>query len=210
MIAGSKIIIREKSSVDAWNDYAWETDPELSHLDAVSPTTIPFSRYLLEYANELNYAPPSSRRFAIDTLDSEHIGNCSYYNISETRGEAELGIMIGNRNYWDKGYGADVVTTLVDYIFRQTNLNRIYLKTLESNSRAQKCFQKCGFTPYRQRDRDGFSFTLMEIHRNQWQEREAGKAASSSNEEMILPTKDPGMNTKGPGDNSPFSQVDDS
>jgi len=27
MITGSKVIIREKSSVDAWNDYAWETDP---------------------------------------------------------------------------------------------------------------------------------------------------------------------------------------
>ena len=171
MIAGRKVIIREKSTVDAWNDYAWETDPELSQLDAVPLTTITFSRYLSDYANELHYAPPSSRRFAIDTLDSKHIGNCSYYNISKTRSETELGIMIGNRNYWNKGYGKDVVTTLVDYIFRQTNLNRIYLKTLDSNSRAQKCFQKCGFTPYRHLDKDGFSFVLMEIHRKQWQEQ---------------------------------------
>ncbi len=182
MIDGIKILIREKSTVDAWNDYAWETDPELSHLDAVSPTSITFSRYLSDYTNELRYSPPSSRRFAIDTLDSKHIGNCSYYNISETRGEAELGIMIGNRNYWNKGYGTDVVTTLVDYIFRQTNLNRIYLKTLESNDRAQKCFQKCGFTPYRHRDKDGYSFVLMEIHRDQWQEPEAREATFSKEE----------------------------
>ncbi len=183
MIAGNKVIIREKSSVDAWNDYAWETDPELSQLDAVTPTTMTFSRYLSDYENELSYSSPNSRRFAIDTLDSQHIGNCSYYNISETRGEAELGIMIGNRNYWNKGYGTDVVTTLVNYIFRQTNLNRIYLKTLESNSRAQKCFQKCGFTPYKHWDRDGFSFVLMEMHRNQWQEREERKTTSSKEEE---------------------------
>tara|TARA_Y100000031_G_scaffold136544_1_gene160713 strand:+ start:52 stop:615 length:564 start_codon:yes stop_codon:yes gene_type:complete len=176
MIAGSKVIIREKSTTDAWNDYAWETDPELSHLDAVSPTTITFSLYLSDYANELSYSPPSSRRFAIDTLDSKHIGNCSYYDINETRGEAELGIMIGNRNYWNKGYGTDVVTTLVNHIFSQTNLNRIYLKTLESNSRAQKCFQKCGFTPYRHWDKGEYSFVLMEIHRNQWQERESLEA----------------------------------
>jgi len=80
--------------------------------------------------------------------------------------------MIGNRNYWDKGYGADAVTTLVNYIFRQTNLNRIYLKTLDSNSRAQKCFQKCGFTPYRHLIRDGFRFVLMELHRKPWQEQQ--------------------------------------
>ena len=179
MITGSKIILREKSSVDAWNDYAWETDPELSRLDAAPPITITFSRYLADYADELSHSTPTSRQFAIDTLDGKHIGNCSYYNISETRGEAELGIMIGNRNYWDKGYGSDVITTMVNYIFRQTNLNRIHLKTLASNSRAQQCFQKCGFTPYRHWNKDGFSFTLMEIHRKQWQEREAAKAALS-------------------------------
>ena len=179
MIAGSKVILREKSSVDAWNDYAWETDPELSQLDAAQPITITFSRYLSDYANELRHSPPTSHQFAVDTLDGRHIGNCSYYNISETKGKAELGIMIGNHDYWDKGYGSDVVTTMVNYIFRQTNLNRIYLKTLESNSRAQKCFQKCGFTPYGHLDKDGFSFTLMEIRRKQWQERESHKAAFS-------------------------------
>ncbi len=183
MIAGSKVILREKSSVDAWDDYAWETDPELSQLDAASPITITFSRYLADYDDELSHSPPTSHQFAIDTLDGKHIGNCSYYNISETRGEAELGIMIGNRNYWNKGYGSDVVTTMVNYIFCQTNLNRIYLKTLASNSRAQKCFQKCGFTPYRHWDKDRFSFTLMEIHRKPWQEQEVRKAAFSKEEQ---------------------------
>ncbi|MFC2010920.1 GNAT family N-acetyltransferase [Chloroflexota bacterium] len=182
IITGSKVTLREKSSVDAWNDYAWETDPELSQLDAASPISIPFSQYLSDYASELRHLPTTSLHLAIDTLDGKHIGNCSYYNISETKGETELGIMIGNRNYWDKDYGSDVVTTMINYIFRQTNLNRIYLKTLESNSRAQKCFQKCGFTPYRHMDKDGFSFILMEIHREQWQEREAHKAAFSKEE----------------------------
>ncbi len=169
MIAGSKVILREKSSVDAWNDYAWETDPELSQLDAAQPITITFSQYLADYTNELHNFIPTSHQFAVDTAGDKHIGNCSYYNISETKGEAELGIMIGNRDYWNKGYGTDAVATLVNYIFRQTNLNRIHLKTLESNSRAQKCFQKCGFTPYGHLDKDGFSFMLMEIYRNQWQ-----------------------------------------
>ena len=172
MIKSSQIILRKKMLADARDDYAWEIDPELAQLDAAPVTTMPFSRYLLDYADELHDSFLTSRHFAIDTLDGKHIGNCSYYNISQTRGEAELGIMIGNRDYWNKGYGADAISTLVNHIFSETNLNRIYLKTLQSNQRAQKCFQKCSFTPYGQLARDGFSFMLMEMNREQWQERQ--------------------------------------
>lgn len=172
MIVGSKVILREKRLSDARDDYRWETDPELAHLDAAPIVVSTFSQYLSDYADELRYSHPTSHRFSIDTLDGKHIGNCSYYNISETKCDAELGIMIGNRNYWDKGYGTDAVTILVNHIFSETNLSRIYLKTLDTNSRAQKCFPKCGFVPYGHVVKDGYSFTLMETYRNQWQEQQ--------------------------------------
>ena len=171
MINGNRIVLREKALDDAWNDYTWESDPELSYLDAASPINMTFSQYLSEYTEQLHNCPPTSRRLAVETLDSKHIGNCSYYNVSETKGEAELGIMIGDRDYWNQGYGTATVITLIDYIFGQTNINRIHLKTLESNRRAQKCFQKCGFISFGHRNKDGFSFVLMEISRIQWQEQ---------------------------------------
>ena len=173
MITSSKIILREKRLADAWDDYTWETDPELAQLDAAAVLTTSFSRYLSDYANGLRNSLATSQRFAVDTPDNKHIGNCSYYGISEINGEAELGIMIGNRDYWNKGCGTDTVTTLVNHIFYQTNLDRIYLKTLESNTRAQKCFKKCGFTPYRHRVNDGYNFVLMEIYRNQWRKQQS-------------------------------------
>jgi len=79
--------------------------------------------------------------------------------------------VIGDRDYWDKGYGADAVNTLVDYIFRETELNRIYLKTLTGNFRAQQCFEKCGFGRYAKWERDGYNFVLMEINRSQWRKQ---------------------------------------
>jgi len=170
MIIGSKIRLREKRLDDALNDYAWKADPELARLDAAPQLTMTFSQYLSNYTSELRYLLSTRHQFAVETRDGEHIGNCVYYGVDEAKGEAELGVMIGNRDYWDKGYGADAVTTLVRYIFRQTSLNRIYLKTLDWNTRAQKCFQKCGFTPYGCMARDGFNFVLMEIHREQWKD----------------------------------------
>ena len=169
MINGRKIKLRDKSLEDTLDDYTWQTDPELARLDAIPRLIITYSQYLSIYASELRYASSTRHRFAIDTLDGKHIGNCAYYGVDETRGEAELGIMIGNRDYWDKGYGADAVAILVNHIFRQTKLKRIHLKTLEWNVRAQKCFQKCGFTPCGHSVREGYSFVLMEIHRDRWE-----------------------------------------
>jgi len=172
MTISNKIKLREKRLADAPDDYAWQTDAELAHLDAVPLPTATFPQYLSDYASELRYPSPFRHRFAIETLKGEHIGNCTYYTIDETKGEAELGIMIGNRSYWDKGYGVDAVTTLVNRIFRQTKLNRIYLKTLISNARAQKCFRKCGFAPCGHLKRDGYNFVLMELYRKQWEKQQ--------------------------------------
>ena len=173
MIIGSKVILRDKKLADAQDDYAWQVDPELAQLDAAPRLTTTFSQYLSDYASQLRYPTPGRHEFAVETLDGNHIGSCVYYDINETKAEAELGIMIGNRDYWDKGFGTDTVVTLVSYIFHQARLKRIYLKTMDSNSRAQKCFKKGGFTPCGCLVRDGFNFVLMELHREQWEEQQA-------------------------------------
>lgn len=180
VVIGSKVKLRGKRLADAADDYAWQTDPELTRLDALSPLTITFPEYLSGYATELRYPSSNRRLFAIDTLDGEHIGNCVYYGIDETKGEAELGVMIGNQDYWDKGYGADAVATLVSHIFREMTLKRIYLKTLNSNCRAQKCFQKCGFIPCGHLLRGGYNFVLMGLLRRQWEEPYPSLESSST------------------------------
>tara|TARA_B100001971_G_C18147185_1_gene513743 strand:- start:364 stop:954 length:591 start_codon:yes stop_codon:yes gene_type:complete len=170
MINGNKVRLCDKNLTNAVNDYAWRIDSELARLDAAPLLNISFTEYLPNYASELHHPPPAKQQFAILTLNGKHIGNCTYYDINESKDEAELGLMIGNRNYWSKGYGTDAVTTLVSYIFDKTNLKRIYLKTLKSNQRAQKCFNKCGFTPYEHRSSNGPSFVFMELYRTKWQQ----------------------------------------
>ena len=170
-IEGQKVRLRAKGLSDVRNDYAWQSDPELARLDANAVLTMPFAEYLLSYTHQLSYSARNSFRFAIETLDGKHIGNCTYYNIDQPEGEAELGIMVGDCNGWDQGYGTDAVTALLNHIFRQTSLQRLHLKTLEWNLRAQKCFLKCGFTPSGRLSQDRYDFTVMEITRKQWPER---------------------------------------
>ena len=175
IITGKKIKLREKNLSDAHNDFTWATDPELARLDATPLLDMPFSHYLMDYASELHYSLPSRHRFAVESLDGMHIGNCTYYDVDEARGEAELGVMIGDRDYWDKGYGTDTVTTLVNHVFRETHLGRIHLKTLDWNHRAMRCFQKCDFILYGQLYRDGYSFITMDITHKQWEEQRTDK-----------------------------------
>jgi len=172
IIIDGKIKLRGKRLSDARNDYLWQTDPELAELDATSLLTISFQQYLLDYTNELSrYSNPTRHLFAVETLDGKHIGNCVYYNINKAKGEAEVGVVIGDRNYWDEGYGTDAMAALVKHVFLKTNLKCLYLKTLDSNKRAQKCFKKCSFVPYGHMSRDGYNFVLMELSRERWEEK---------------------------------------
>ena len=120
MLISEKVILRDKRTDDAWEDYAWETDPELSRLDAAPVLKMSYADYLEEYTGELLIYYSHGKRFAIDTLDGKHIGNCSYYNYDEKSGDTELGIMIGDRDYWNEGYGYDTVVTLIGHIFTTT------------------------------------------------------------------------------------------
>ena len=170
-IVGSKIKLRGKKLSDVRNDYIWQSDTELARLDAAPVLSVSFPVYLLDYTAQLHDSGSKRYPFAVETIDGKHIGNCICYDVNEGKGEAQVGIMIGDRNYWDKGYGTDAVTTLVDHIFLNTNLKRIYLKTLDWNLRAQKCFKKCGFTPCGQLNRNGNNFVVMELRCEQWQKQ---------------------------------------
>ena len=179
MLKGNKVVLREKRLEDAKNDYKWKTDGELTRLDATSPLNVTFSEYLSGYAEELRYPILMHRRFAIETEEGKHIGNCMYYNIDGNKREAELGIIIGDRYYWDKGYGADAVATLVKQMFEEPNLEKVYLHTLERNSRAQRCFEKCGFTVCGHTVRDGHRFIIMELRKKEYKQGPRGQKSDS-------------------------------
>src|SRR4030042_233171 len=123
---GRKTRLREKKLSDVRNDYKWQSDAELARLDASPVLSMSFSLYLLDYAGALRLSHTHRFPLAVETLAGKHIGNCTCYDIDEKKLQAQLGIMIGNHDYWDKGYGADVVATMVDQVFRTTRLHRLY------------------------------------------------------------------------------------
>ena len=193
-LRGAKVVLREKRPEDAENDYIWRSDPELARLDAALPLTMSFDRYMKLFEDQLKYPTPGSHHFATDTIDGKYIGNCMYYDLDSVNMEAELGIVIGDRDYWSNSYGYDAVVTLLDHMFTARKLKRVYLHTLEWNQRAQRCFSKSGFKPVKMVRRMGQDFILMEVLRDDWfaaADERSAVLSGTGNDSASQPTAQP-------------------
>lgn len=184
-LQGELVVLRSKRVEDAAADYSWRVDPELAGLDATRPINLTLREYTRFHRDDLEFPSPWSVRLAIDTLDGEHIGNCMYYDIDFDKKQAELGIMIGARAYWSRGYGTDAVRTLLRHIFTETSLERVYLHTLSHNFRAQRSFSKSGFQPVQRVRRDGMNFVKMELLKETWLQEHPEYAETASDGEKV-------------------------
>ncbi|MDF2520434.1 MAG: acetyltransferase [Clostridia bacterium] len=84
--------------------------------------------------------------FAIETLqEGKYIGGCGVNKLDWKNSVATVGIFIGDKDYWGKGYGTDAMKVLVKFIFEQMNINKVKLFVYSFNERAVKSYEKCGF-----------------------------------------------------------------
>lgn len=57
----------------------------------------------------------------------------------------ELGIVIGDEENWEQGYGSEASGLILDYGFSKLGLHRVELLVLEFNKRARRVYEKLGF-----------------------------------------------------------------
>ncbi len=121
---------------------SWNRDSEYSRLldaDAAYMWTPKQLKEWVEKEKELYF-------FIIRTLaDDKPIGLIDLSGFSWTSRNAWVGIGLGEREYWGKGYGSDAMRVLLRYAFEELNLHRINLDVFEYNERAIRSYLKCGF-----------------------------------------------------------------
>jgi RimJ/RimL family protein N-acetyltransferase len=83
-------------------------------------------------------------QFVIE-VENVVIGSCGLTYFTADHRHCMLGISIGDKDYWGKGYGEDAVTVLLDYAFDHLNMHRVHLGVFSTNSRAQRLYRKLGF-----------------------------------------------------------------
>lgn len=194
MLYSERLRLRAIEPEDLSRLMRWVNDPEVTaHLG--SPISVfPFSNAdESNWIAELSKSPHSERPMLIEIRSAEDageeavwipIGDISFHRVDWITRSAELGIMIGEKQYWDKGYGSEAIRLMFTHGFNGLNLHRIFLGVHPDNSRAKHAYEKLGFKhDGRHRDaiyRNGryYDLLIMSILKQEWQTLYQGKADS--------------------------------
>lgn len=166
MIIGDRIRLRAVEKDDLPTFLKWINDPEVKKwLGIYLPLSMADEE---EWYAGVRSQPPDERNLVIEIRqpialsnlpgaeeiqpDDEGgeaewrmIGGCGFFNLDRRNRCSEFGIMIGDKHSWNQGYGTEAVRMLVQHGFNTLNLNRIYLRVLDNNSRAIRTYEKVGF-----------------------------------------------------------------
>lgn len=147
MLRGEKVVLRASTRADLPVFVRWFNDPEVTQylggdMWPMSPESEErwFNRMVEEERKNLTIEtiPTGSEPAVV-------IGNIGLFHYSERAHNAELGIVIGEKDYWSQGYGSDAIKTLLRYAFDELNYHRVYLRVYDFNPRGVRCYSKCGF-----------------------------------------------------------------
>jgi ribosomal-protein-alanine N-acetyltransferase len=143
-LESNRLILSQISLKDISNDYvSWLNDKEVNR----------FMRFNEDYTVKMledyikNLIKNKTNFWAIKIKDTnKHIGNIKIDPIDFYHGFAELGIMIGAKEEWGKGYAQESMNLVIDYCFNNLKIRKINLGVLSENFAAVSLYLKMGFT----------------------------------------------------------------
>lgn len=140
------IQLRELSLHDTEDRYQWSLDREVTKHLVVPDQYPPFTREDTKKWIEMcmNRTNGYEQR-AIVIEEGIHIGWADLKNFDTTNKNAELGIAIGNKEYWGRGYGLAALYRMLQVGFENFSLEKIWLRVDADNTKAIKSYEKAGF-----------------------------------------------------------------
>jgi len=176
----------EEPDANASTEIRWQKDTEFHRLASDSPIRLVSEKKYKEKIEKEAEDGFSPRRYAfsIRTLkEDEHIGFAAL-SVNFVHGEAWLGVGIGDREYWDKGCGTDMMKLCLQYAFTELNVHRVSLGLFEYNPRALRTYEKAGFRlegrARKEVAREGqrYDTILMGILREEWMDQNENKTTN--------------------------------
>ncbi|MEK7077225.1 MAG: GNAT family protein [Patescibacteria group bacterium] len=140
ILKGEKIVLRPMRLNDAPRFVKWLADQQVNKFTTRRPISLKEEK---KWIRSLS-GKKDEIHFAIDTGDGIHIGSIGL-EIQKRDRKADFDILIGDKDYWDKGYGTDAATAILDYGFKKLKLHRIFLRVFKFNKRAIKVYKRLGF-----------------------------------------------------------------
>jgi RimJ/RimL family protein N-acetyltransferase len=181
ILYGNKVRLRAIERTDIPLFTRWINDPEVTeHLSNVFPYSLETET---QWFDSMLKLPMEEHPLTIEAnialpedgfAEWLPIGTCSFMAIEKIHRSAEVGIFIGDKDYWNQGFGTEAMRILLKFGFEDLNFHRIWLRVLEGNHRARKSYLKAGFIEegrYRKAEfRHGAynDIILMSILQDEW------------------------------------------
>ena len=184
-MTGSQVYLRPLTGEDAAAFVPWVNDAEVTRTLAIGAAVM--DRQAEQAWIEKMNASGSDVFFGIVIQETDRlIGSIGLNQIDFRYRSASLGMMIGEKSMWGKGYGTEATRLVVRYAFEELHLNRVQLHVYEYNLRGIRVYEKVGFR------REGmlrqehvyngrfWDTVVMAILREEWEERLALPASEPS------------------------------
>jgi RimJ/RimL family protein N-acetyltransferase len=143
-LVGEQCYLSPCAPEDAEKWAAWENDLEVTIPlgdEAYTPSSPERAREIIADALKRGEHVFS----IIDLATEQAIGRCMLFNVDLVNRGAMLGIVIGEKAYWGRGYGMDAMRLLQQYAFNLLNLNSVMLGVFAFNERAIAMYHRVGF-----------------------------------------------------------------
>lgn len=179
MIEGKRVRLRAIDKSDLPNFVRWLNDPEvIENLYLYVPMSM--GQEEIWYGKVLQ-SPVEEQPLTIEIKLNEDwipIGTLAFVSINWHDHSSEIGIAIGEKSYWNKGYGTEALQLLLNYGFQTVGLNRIWLRVYESNERGIHAYLKAGFVhegimrQARWKNGKFINMNIMSVLRDEWKDQE--------------------------------------
>lgn len=145
VLDGNKLRLRPIALQDVSDEYvAWLNDKEVKR-GLESPPDNYSKELLVGYLKKI-LPDKEVHMYAIIARDkNKHIGNIKLHNFNFNSATCELGIMIGNKDYWGKGYGKEACLLLINHAFDELKIRKVWLSVHSNNVSAIELYKKIGF-----------------------------------------------------------------
>ena len=140
-------IIDEKPEEQAKVEVRWQLDTEYHRLADSDPAKMISEKKLKERFEKDIENGFTARRYSFSarTLAEDKYIGFFVLIVEPIHSEAWVGIGIGERGFWGKGYGSDMMKLCLQYAFTELNMHRVSLGVHEYNPRALRAYEKAGF-----------------------------------------------------------------
>ncbi len=118
----------------------WRNDPAVNRYLRPAYRTLPE----VEDWYERYFGSEGNRLFAV-LADGTLVGYCTIEAIERENNKCELGIVIGEKEYWRRGVGTSVIRRLLRMAFAELGMHRVEAVVHGDNVASATCFSRLGF-----------------------------------------------------------------